>query len=424
MPFSPRLPFVLVVLAAVRTAPAVDLPPNASDEQKQQAQALADLGKRGTHAAVAEVKVTGTDGKSTLQTLCADADGRVLALVAPPRGYQGPAAAGTGEVQVYSADGKPVAHWPVPFHAHSINVSPDGVAYVAGDGKVARFDKAGNAVGAPFELPHIASLLQDEAGLRRRAEEQVKGEARRLADAAQTRKQFEDRVKALEAKPAAERSRTEARQLEQAKMLLESFAQQAAFERPRTVDDIVRATTSRMRVINGVAVSEKDVFVACGEPEGYGYAVWRLDRDLANPTRVIAGLRGCCGQIDIQCSGPDLLVAENTKHQFSKYDRDGKPIGSYGKKAAATDPEGFAGCCNPMNVRTTAAGGDVLTAESEGIVKRFSAAGEFRGVVGTVSIEGGCKNVAIGTSPDGDKVYFCDQPGSRFFVLARRPAAQ
>jgi hypothetical protein len=313
----------------------------------------------------------------------------------------------------------------VAFHAHSINVGPDGTIYVAGDGNVARFDKAGQPVGAPFELPHIAAQTNDQAGLRARAEAQVKAEAAERPDDTAIRKQFEDRVRALEAKSESDRSKSEVRQLEQAKLLLQALDLRAAnAPRPRAVEDVMRSILSRMRVINGVAVSDKDVFVACGEAEGYGYAVWRLDRDLANPTRVIAGLRGCCGQIDIQCAGPDLLVAENTKHRFWRYDRDGKAIGSYGKKAAADDLTGFTGCCNPMNVRTAGAGAYVLTAESEGIVKRFSAAGEFRGVVGTVGVEGGCKNVAIGHSPDGDKVHFCDRPKSRYFVLARKPAAK
>ena len=179
-----------------------------------------------------------------------------------------------------------------------------------------------------------------------------------------------------------------------------------------------------MRVINGISVSATDVFVACGEIDSYGYAVWRLDRDLKNPKKVLGDLGGCCGQMDIQCCGPDLLVAENTKHQFARYDREGKPLGVYGKRATDTDPTGFGGCCNPMNLRSCAAGGDVLTSESEGVVKRFSAAGEFRGVVGTVDVKGGCKNVAIGVSTDGDRIYFCDPPSSRFFILARKPGGK
>jgi hypothetical protein len=143
-----------------------------------------------------------------------------------------------------------------------------------------------------------------------------------------------------------------------------------------------------------------------------------MDRDLKNPKKVLGDVGGCCGQMDVQAMGKDLLVAENTKHQFARYDRDGKKLGGYGKRGEDTNPACFGGCCNPMNLR--ASGGDILTAESEGVVKRFSGAGEFREVVGAVKIAGGCKNVAVAASADGSKVYFCDQPGGRFFILAKR----
>jgi len=43
-------------------------------------------------------------------------------------------------------------------------------------------------------------------------------------------------------------------------------------------------------------------------------------------------------------------------------------------------------------------------------------------VVGAVKISGGCKNVAIRRVEDGDRIYFCDQPGSRVLILARKAA--
>ena len=76
----------------------------------------------------------------------------------------------------------------------------------------------------------------------------------------------------------------------------------------------------------------------------------------------------------------------------------------------------FAGCCNPMNLRF-AADGSVFTAESEGLVKKFSADGEFIESIGRVNLTGGCKNVAVDVSSDGGRVYFCDLPGSRIIVL-------
>jgi hypothetical protein len=69
-------------------------------------------------------------------------------------------------------------------------------------------------------------------------------------------------------------------------------------------------------------------------------------------------------------------------------------------------------------------GGEVLTAESEGFIKRFTKEGSFLGIVGQAKVSGGCKNVAIGVSPDGEKAYFFDLQGSRIVVLSRKPEAE
>jgi hypothetical protein len=41
-----------------------------------------------------------------------------------------------------------------------------------------------------------------------------------------------------------------------------------------------------------------------------------------------------------------------------------------------------------------------------------------------VKISGGCKNVAIGVSKDGNTVFFCDQPGSKIHLLTRKAESQ
>jgi hypothetical protein len=187
----------------------------------------------------------------------------------------------------------------------------------------------------------------------------------------------------------------------------------------RTVEQVLDDMTGRVRVTNGLAVSEKDVFVACGDTQGYGYSIWRLTHDLKEPKKILGEIGGCCGQMDIQCHGPDVLVAENTKHQFARYDRDGKKLGAFGKRGSDTDPTCFGGCCNPMNIRPCGVG-DIYTAESEGVVKRFSPSGEFLETAAVVKLTGGCKNVAVGVSPDASKLYFLDQPGSKFHILERK----
>ncbi|HVK09294.1 MAG TPA: hypothetical protein VM597_11000 [Gemmataceae bacterium] len=414
----------LFLAAAVFAAPAAAQDDAAAQQkayeeyQKQQAKLLEEMGKKATHEQIAEVKVTGASGHA-LQTLCLDKDGRVLGVVAPPRGYGAAQKNVTSEIHVFTPEGKAAGKWKIPFHAHSINAAPDGTVFVAGDGRVARFDRDGKALGEPVELPHVAELLKDKDALRAKAEARLKKEKEQNeASMKQIKKQFEDKIAELEKKKEEDRSKTEKRQLEQYKAILKSYAENDNYYAKRTVENVLADMTGRLRVINGIAVGEADVFVACGETEGWGYAVWRMDHDLKNAKKVLGDIGGCCGQMDIQVQGKELLVAENTKHQFAKYDLDGKRLGGYGKRGQDTDVSGFGGCCNPMNVRGCC--GDVLTAESEGVVKRFGADGKFQGVVGTVKIAGGCKNVAVGANADGSKVYFCDQPGSRFFILAKK----
>jgi hypothetical protein len=371
----------------------------------------------------AEVKVRSADNRTGLQTLCADGAGRVYALVAPPRTFAAPLKDGFGEVHVFDAANKPVMNWRVGFHAHSINVAPNGTVLVAGDGWIARFDRNGKAMGDPVELPHIADLFRDKDALRKKSEEQIKREKETmLQNLQQARKQIEERISKIESKKPEERTKTEERQLEQYKAILKSYESMEKDQRGRTVDVVIQQMTGRARIINGIAVSEKDVFIACGDVPGFGYAIWRMDLDLKNARKVLDNLGGCCGQMDIQVHGSDLLVAENTRHRFGRYDRDGKPLGHFGKKGDK-EPDCFGGCCNPMNLRAAGAAGDIFTAESEGIIKRFSPRGDFLATVGVVKLTGGCKNVAVAVAGDGSKVYLCDQPGSRFVVLTARPAA-
>jgi hypothetical protein len=369
-----------------------------------------------THEQIKAVTVRSKDGRNQgLQTLCLDAEGRVLALLAPPRGYGSAAQSGKGEIQMLDADGNYIKHWPVDFHAQSINVGPDGCIYVAGDAQVAKFDRDGKQL-LQVELPHIKELVKDKEGMRKQAEAQLKSER---ASYEQVVKQYTDRVKKIEAKPEKDRTNTEKNQLRQYKQILQSYEESSKFYAQRTVDDIIRDTAGRLRVINAIAVSNKEVFICCGESGGYGYAIWRLTQEFKEPKLVKSGVRGCCGQMDIQTAGDDLLIAENCSHQFARYDRDGKEKGRYGKRGKETDPGCFGSCCNPMNVRA-GANGDIFTAESEGHVKRFSADGKFLGFVGSCKLQGGCKNVAIGVSPKGDRVYFCDQPGSRVLIMAEK----
>ena len=396
-------------------AAALALPAAVVGEESRATKAAAEP----THEKVTAVKVQGKNGHG-VQTLCADSQGRVLALVAASRHFDTTVKNTSSEVRVLSPDGKPVESWKVPFHAQSLNVGPDGTVFVAGDGKVARFDKAGKELGQ-VELPHIAELLKDQAGMRKQAEQQIKVQKESFERA---KKQFTEQKERLEKKKPEELTAAEKKQLEQFKMILKSYEQQGDYYARLTVDSVVAGTVGRLKVINGIAVSEKDLFLVCGESKGYGYAIWRMTHDFKDAKQVKGAVGGCCGQMDIQVAGTDFLLAENTNYKFARYDRAGKALGAWGKGMMAQPgkeppPDCFGGCCNPMNLRV-ATGGDVLTAESEGVIKRFSAKGEFLGTVAKVQLTGGCKNVAVAMTPDADRVYFCDQPNSQVIILARK----
>ncbi len=428
-----------------KTVPAVKLVPldkkedAKADKQKEEAKRLQEEAEKAqkeweaqlkkaqqeaeklaTHKLHKEVKLTGKNGNG-LQTLAVDADGRVLALVAPPRGFSAAQKGVTSAVHVLDGDGKELNVIKVDFHATAVNAGPDGTIFVAGDGKVAKFDKAGKAVGGVAELPFIAELLKDKDKMKARAEKQIKDQKESFGTMV---KQYKDRAAKLEEKEKAakekgeELSKTDAAQLKQNKQIIDSFKESEKYYDSMTVESVLEGMLGRVKVVNSVSANEKEVFLVCGESEGYGFGLWRMGVDLKDPKKIMSNMVGCCGQMDVQCSGGDIVIAENTKHRFARYDRDGKELATGGKRGKETDPGCFGGCCNPMNVK--GCGEDVLTAESEGLIKRFGPTGEFKGVVGAVAISGGCKNVAVGANADATRVYFCDQPGSRVLILAQK----
>jgi hypothetical protein len=377
--------------------------------------AKADPAASATHEQVAAIVVKGGGG-STLQTLTVMPDGQIVGLVAPARhapiGVAGNKAA-PSEIRLFDREGKETKRWSLPFTGQSVGVGPKGVIYVAGDGRIARYAADGKLL-AEVEVPHLSAVLNDKDALQKKAEEQLKQEQLSFLN---SKKVYEQIVKQLEEK--TDRTDVEEQQLKAYKNYVETFDTQAAARNDRKIEDVIKQLTGRLRTINGIAATEKDVYIACGEMVGYGFAIWRMDADLASAEKVLGPVSGCCGQMDIQASGDHFYLSENTKKRVAQYDRTGKLVSAFGKSGRESDGLSFGGCCNPMNCRVCA-NGDVVTAESEGIVKRFSATGEFLGLVGYAKLTGGCKNVAVAASPKGDRVYFCDLPGSRIIVLAAK----
>jgi hypothetical protein len=178
-----------------------------------------------------------------------------------------------------------------------------------------------------------------------------------------------------------------------------------------------RSAALRRRHISGIAVNEKDVFICCLPPKGYGFQVWRSDQNLEKFTMIIPSLRGCCGNLDIQAHGDKLYAAENGRKKVVVFDRDGEKLTMWGASGRGGLGENFGGCCNPMNIRFDHEG-NVLTSESTvGVVKRFTPEGKFLGRVGRVEVIPGCKHVAIGVADNGQKVYMLDITRSHIVLM-------
>jgi hypothetical protein len=380
---------------------------------------------RVSHKQVQAIKVTDKSGSgATLQSMTRTSDGRIVALLGASR-YGGinfgaskpPEAA----IQVFDKEGTELTRWKIEIKGQAVGAGPDGSIFVGGNGKIAKYDADGKLLNE-FELPHLAAMLADKEGLKQRAKEQIESQKNSNE---QMKKTYAKQIDVLKVQ-IAKIEETEADDLSDAdKRKLKRLKQQlTSYQSIRFADDnddskievVIQQLVQRASTISGISVTANDVFVVTGEEKGYGFAAWRMDQNFENPTKVLSELRGCCGQMDVQAVGNDLFVAENTKHRVGHYDRDGKRLEEFGSTASRGNADGFGGCCNPMNV-CFGPSGQILTAESEGIIRRFSATGEYLGLVGRVTLTGGCKNVAVSATPDGERVYFCDLPGSKIIVM-------
>lgn len=441
-------------------------------------------GEESTHAGSKDVVIRGDQGE-TLQTFCLGTDGRIFALLAKPVQYGADRQAhraGGGEVRVLDADGKQLSKWTVDFAPQRIAAAPGGDIIVGGSGQLARFSAEGKLLGSS-ESPHLASVLGDKEALRKAAEEQHRSS---IESYAEQLKQFDEQAKELEAaikkqeadkqqesdkqtkaakkgsadsgnkkdKPAGEMKKATTssfsifslftaetsaevtavaevapfgagsqQQLEMLRRTADLYRKMSDDEKKRTVEDVMTEITARLQKIHGITVGKDDVFVATAVAKGYGYAVWRMSADFKDAKQIVSGLSGCCGQIDVQCRDDKLFVAENSRHRVVSYDREGKRVDAWGKRDRDGEGGGFGGCCNPMNL-CFLKDGEIVTSESEGLVKRFSPTGEFLGLIGKAKVSGGCKNVAVAASPDGKRIYFYDLQGSKIIILTQRETAK
>ncbi|MHC4994703.1 MAG: NHL repeat-containing protein, partial [Planctomycetota bacterium] len=184
---------------------------------------------------------------------------------------------------------------------------------------------------------------------------------------------------------------------------------------------------------SGITVNDDYVFVAFGMGNSTRATedIWRLDRDLKNPKQIIKRQYGCCAHIDLDTKDGVLLVAENSRHRVARFDFDGNPLDRWGRRDR-NNIEGFAACCNPVNM-DFGPNDTLFTAESGiGRIKKFSPTGEFQGLVGyvdTTKFDRGSRLAAascyipVEVSDDGSRIFIMDVRKYFIRVLVRKDLA-
>ncbi len=333
-----------------------------------------------------------------------------------------------GRILVYQPEGTFVRSVLLGFEPQAINFADNGIPFVAGWGKIARLTKEGE-LDLVVPAPNVQSDEERQAysekqkksivaSRLRLQENQIERIRLQIAD-------LEEQNKKLE-----KDSNGDGRQLErnEKRLRLLQTTLETQEEKIKTLEEetlsqledaLDNSSSSRA---SGLAVSPTDVFVSLNSSQGYGYDIYRLSHNLTEAKVVKKKVSGCCGQLDIQCDGTNLVIAENTNFKVATYDRNGKSVSKFGEnvRSLKDDDEritAWGSCCNPMNVRCLS-NGDVLVAESSiGHVKRYTADGKFLGLIGTAKIGGGCKHVAVAKALDRDWYFMMNTTANNISVL-------
>jgi hypothetical protein len=381
-----------------------------------------------SHEQQSTISVKNDAGENvSLNTFCLDSQGRLLAGCGGSRlqrtktetGYEIKSVAEGYQIRIFDSKGEAVETWNLDTKPEAICTSPDGAIFVGGEGRLLKLTASGEQLLA-IDSPQVAFTAENRDKLREEAIASIQTQATRYQTMVDT---YEKRIAKLEAKDADELTESEQRSLSQTKSMVAAYQSMVERYQGEKLEEAVDSRLRRSLAISSISANERDVYVTCSSPVGYGYEVWRLDHELTNGKKIITDLRGCCGQMDVRAGKNGCFVAENARHRVCHYDREGELVATFGegdRKSFA----GFAGCCNPMNV-CFGPGGELMTAESSvGRIKRFSPKGELLGLVGFVKLVPGCKNVAIESSADGDRVYMLDITRKHIVVMARRDPAK
>lgn len=400
-----------------------------------------------SHEQVGVIKVKEHSKNRMVHSFCLNTEGNLLVCCGRNRGdapsrtrkrgqVEAKEVAG-GEILLFSPEGEKLGVWALELEPQAVCMASDGSVYVGGAGKLSKLDKDGKPLltaDSPnvAELPPLPSVPEKKAeppgedseaaqeakqkeiaALQKKVQEALKEYQRIAEEAGKSLKPDDDAsMEAYQAKikEPAEKLRA----LQEKLMELQTTPEMRAMR--------LRMERERRLTITGMAVTDRDVFVACMSAKGYGYAVWRTDRELKNPKKLVERLAGCCGQMDIQASEGELWVAHNGRHKVEHYDRDGKRLSSFGKRDR-THAEGFGGCCEPKNLRF-APNGELFASESgpPTCVKRFTTTGKFLGVMVAAPWQSGCVRVTTEFRSDLNRFFVLNSSERTIHVFAKKPA--
>jgi len=378
----------------------------------------------GTHRQSALISVVSDANDSArLLTFALDAQERVLAGV----GGQ------SGEIRVFDKTGKRLAKWPLPVLPEAVNTSADGSVLIAGQGRLLKLDAAGKVL-LDRPAPQVTGVVNAAAGVQQQSggintatSKAARTQASKLKTFRQRLADLQKRESLVRARPASstDEQKEKTQELELVARLQRSVknnieaieapmqqSQAAASAQTQQAD----ANASQLKVAS-LSATSKDVFVACASTIGRGFDIWRTNHEFDKGQKIVEGLSGCCGQMDVQASDEGVFVAENTRHKVRRFNRNGQGVNEWGSHDRVGGL-GFGGCCNPMNVAIGPTQ-SVYTAESgSGRIQRFHPNGSFIELVGQVELVPGCKKVAIAVSPNGERVYMLDITRNHIVVMA------
>lgn len=361
------------------------------------------------------------DGQSAELSFFRVHEGQLIVALSPVSGSEVEGEnAGTapGYIQIYNLDLDLVNQFQLAFAPTAFDVDQSGNLFVGGTGQVIKLSRQGEII-ASCESPNLIGVDMEEFKRERKQKlvTQLKARKKSWREYLEgVKKQLAEIKEAMDAGKSL--SEDDKRRLKMLESECDTFSKMLESS-DEVTDATVEATIRFSSRITAIAITTNDLFVATYAQSGSGYEVYRFDHNFEQPKRVLEGLRGCCGQMDIHAFGEKFAVAENTKFNVAVYDRDGEEMNRFGENVRV-QKQGFSSCCNPMNV-LCCENGDYLTSESSvGKIKRFNVHGELIGYVGDAKIGAGCKRVALGFDPKLDRYFVQHQDTNEICILNRR----